>query len=146
MPVIKNKGKHSYNINVLSKIFKDLIIIANAKNEDIIVYLEKAAARPVSGKRACFMTGYGYGLIQGIFNALDIKYVLITPQSWMLSLNLMSKGKEKKKRSINWCRKNYPRWDWKRTNACKKFHDGLTDACCIAYVGYLREKTKYEIK
>jgi hypothetical protein len=139
MPTTNDKisFKHEYNIDGIINIFKTLIDLSKTRNETLIVYLEKAAPRPVSGKRACFMNGFGFGLIQGLLSSLQIKYVIINPQTWMKALDIKSSSDEKG--SINWCLKKFPTWQWKKSNNCKNYHTGLTDSCGIAYFGCMQE-------
>lgn len=129
MPIISTP-KREYDINKIVDIFK----IINKHNIDLVM-IEKQQVRPVSGKRACFMTGGGYYLLRGILAALEIPYELTTPQAWMKELQINSK---EGKGSIMFCMNKYPKEDFTATERSRKSHDGLTDATCIALYGERR--------
>ena len=140
MPVKKGK-RLEYDIPKIVDIFETFYYTP----ENVLIILEQSHVRPISGKRACFMTGFGYGIMQGIIEAIGFKYIIVSPSRWMKAV-LETKGK---KGSIDYCLKYYPNEDWKRTKRSKKIHDGLTDACCIARYGIfihfsnlLEEQTK----
>lgn len=128
MPVIKDKGKTEYSIYEIIKLFEEVVV-----PEKVKVHLEKAYVRPISGKRACFMNGYGYGLIQGILESLNLSYEIVTPQTWMKNLEINSKNG---KGSILFCQRKWPKEKWCATERSKKPHDGLTDAACLALYCY----------
>ena len=109
---------------------------------ELIVCLEHAHPRPISGKRACFMNGYGYGLVIGILHASGIKaFYIVNPNTWMKEV--LGKDRDKKiKGSIQWCKNKYPEESWTATTRSKKPHTGLTDACAIAVWGLQQEVMK----
>ena len=127
MPTI-GKPKE-YDINEIVRLLNEHFGV-NKEAEHIFVALEKAHVRPVSGKRACFMTGKGYGIMEGILGALGMSYIIATPQAWMKHI-LGSKTKDKKP-SILYCQRKYPTYHWAATERSKKPHDGKTDATCLA--------------
>jgi hypothetical protein len=137
MPVIKGK-KTDYDIgkiyNFLSRI-NDVFI-----NQDIFVALEKAHVRPVSGKRACFMTGFGYGVMQGILKALGVSYEIVSPKDWQKEILKGMNTGDTKKDSIMFCKRKWPKEDWTATERSKKEHDGLTDAGCMALYCYRQNR------
>jgi len=130
MPTIKCKGKTEYDVNSITELFDDWF-----GTNVCFAVLEKAHVRPISGKRACFMNGFGYGLLQGLLN--NISYEIISPQVWMKELGINSKDE---KGSIKYCLKKYPKERWTATERCKKYHDGLTDAACMAVYCYRRNR------
>ena len=129
MPIKKTNKKVEYDI-------KSLISLLNIYNF-AKVYLEQTHVRPVSGKRACFMNGFGYGIIKGILESLNIDYEIVSPQKWMKEFGIISKDK---KGSIEFCKKKWSKEDWIATKRCRKPHDGLTDAAVIALYGCRRHK------
>ena len=135
MPVIKMKGKTEFDINGIVNFFKSL-------PKDSLVVLEKAAPRPISGKRACFMTGAGYYLIQGILSSLDISYEIVTPQRWQKELLKGLKANDTKQASIMFCQRKFPGVDLTPTERSTKAHDGLSDALCIALFSYRLNSTR----
>jgi len=131
MPTLKVNKKNEYDTKSIVEFFHN----PGYALSDIHCCLEKSHVRPVSGKRACFMTGYGYGLMQGILECIGVSYEIVTPQAWMKELGLNSK---EGKGSIPFCQRKWPNFDWARTERCKKAHDGKTDSACIALYCYRR--------
>lgn len=130
MPTL-NTPKKEYNINELVNIFNML-----KSNDNIeLAVIEKQGVRPISGKRACFLTGGGYYLLKGILTALEIPYEVVNPQTWMKEFSIKSKDK---KGSVLFCLSKYPSVDFTVTERSKKPHDGITDAVCIALYGERR--------
>lgn len=125
MPVIKGT-KTDYDIREIIKIIKTF------KRGKCYIVLEKAHPRVVSGKRACFMTGYGYGLMQGLLSALDIPYMVVTPQAWQKEILSGITEKDTKVASIKFCQKMFPNVDLTPTERSVKPHDGISDALCMA--------------
>jgi hypothetical protein len=128
MPTLKSDNKTHYDAKRIVEIFKTL----NEK-ENIKVILEKSHVRPISGKRASFMTGFGYGLMQGILESLGISYEIVKPQTWMKELEITSTDE---KGSILFCQRKWPNEKWTATERCTIAHTGLTDAACLALYGF----------
>jgi len=128
MPVIKGK-KTEYDINQIYN------ILQNYSFENCYVVLEKSHVRPISGKRACFMTGFGYGIIQGMLSALNISYEIVDPKVWQKEL-ITGLGNDTKTASIQFCKKKFPTVDLTPTERSVKPHDGLSDALCMAVYCY----------
>ncbi len=132
MPVIKGK-KTEYNINKIIKIL-------SFENPQVVsVALEKQHVRPVSGKRACFTTGFGFGMLQAILECKQLPYEIVNPTVWMKE---MFKGMDTKdkKASIMFCQRKWPKEDWTATERSVKPHTGLTDAAVIALYCYRRNR------
>ena len=131
MPVIKIKGKNEYDV-------RRIVEILNVSEPvDIFCCIEKQHVRPISGKRACFTNGFGFGLFQGILESIGISYEIVKPQTWMKELEIDSKDK---KGSISFCQRKWPDIDWRATERCTKVHDGLTDGAGLALYCYRRNK------
>jgi|SRR3989304_287274 len=137
MPVIRGK-KTEFDIQNIFNNIKSIINLAN--NEKIFVSLEKAHVRPISGKRACFMTGYGFGLIQGILGGLNVSYEIVDPKVWQKDIFVGMTYEDTKQASISFCKKKWPNISWTATERSIKAHDGMTDAACIALYCYRRNR------
>ena len=133
MPVIKSK-KTEYDVNRIVEILKE---IKNRKNT--FVMLEKAHVRPISGKRACFMNGFGYGIMQGILSSLNMSYEIVDPKVWQKNL-FEGVTSDTKTASINFCKKKFPNIDLKATERTTKDHDGIADAICMAVYCYRKNR------
>jgi crossover junction endodeoxyribonuclease RuvC len=99
------------------------------------VFIEKVHAMPGQGVTSMFNFGQGYGKIKGCLEAMGMEYQLVTPQAWK---KLVLEGMDWKKRkvaSVEYCQDHYPDISLLRTPRCKKPHDGLSDALCIAEYG-----------
>jgi hypothetical protein len=128
MPTIMLRGKKEFDVKTIVNIF---INLKGNYVKDIHVALEQAHVRPVSGKRACFTTGGGYYLMQGILTTLGISFEIVPPRKWQKEL-LSGLGTDTKQASIMYCRQKWPQVKWTATEKSKKDHDGLTDAACLA--------------
>jgi len=109
------------------------------------IYVEKVGARPGQGVVSMFSFGYSSGVLEGIIFGLGLgqKLHFISPQKWMRYLfeGLPFDGE---KQSISFCQIRFPSIDWRNETLkrmSKKKHDGKTDSACIAYYGYLIEKS-----
>lgn len=129
MPVIKGK-KTEYDINAIVHRIK----MAEKVDEDFVAILEQAHVRPISGKRASFMTGMGYGIMQGVFISLGISCVIVSPNEWMRKI-LIDTDRKDKKGSIKYCLRKYPNHTFTATERSRKPTDGMTDAVCLALYG-----------
>ena len=58
-------------------------VIKSVNSDNVIAYVERVWARPSNATRAAFTFGVNYGEWLGILAALNIKTVLVTPQTWM---------------------------------------------------------------
>jgi Holliday junction resolvasome RuvABC endonuclease subunit len=133
MPIIQGE-RNVYDISEIVKIFNEIKYLCEFKKVNCIAILEKAHARFVSGKAQCFSTGYCYGVIQGILSSFNIPYKIVSPQQWQKYILKDTNG-DTKQQSILYVTKLYPNENWKESDRCKKYHDGLTDACCLALYG-----------
>jgi hypothetical protein len=129
MPILKVKGKSMYDIKNIINIFKS--------NKIDYVYLEKMHPRPISGVKASFNLGYGYGIMQSILELLKISYELVNPQTWMKEFGIDSKNE---KGSILYCQRKWSNEKWTATDRCSKCHDGLTDSAVIALYCYRKNR------
>jgi hypothetical protein len=129
MPIKIVEGKRYYDIHAISELFKSLFL----PGVELFVCLEASHVRPIQGKRASFMMGFGYGIIQGVLETLDIRYEIVKPQTWMKELDITKI--EGGKGSIMFCARYFPGESFK-VGKSKKDHDGLTDATAIALYCY----------
>lgn len=127
MPVHRGK-KTEFDINSIVILFKD---IKNYK-EPIYVMLEKAHPRPISGKRACFMTGGGYYLLQGILSALDFSYEVVNPTEWQKDIFKGLNYDDTKQASAMYCQRKWPTLKFTATDRSTVIHSGISDSLCIA--------------
>ena len=97
--------------------------------------VEKVHAMPKQGVASTFKFGVGYGQIQGILAALSIPFMLVTPQQWKKVVLVGEDWKGDKSTSIKYCKRRFPDVSLKATERCRKDHDGIADAICLAVYG-----------
>jgi hypothetical protein len=135
MPVIKLKSRNMYDIEALVK------MIGACSGGCDHVFIEKAQAMPKQGTVSMFHYGEGFGIVQGIVAALEIPFTLVTPQAWQKEMfEGLSKDEDTKVLGLIVCKRLYPKETWTATDRSKKFHTGMTDACCIATYGLRKLK------
>lgn len=102
------------------------------------VWIEKAQAMMRKGQTGGvvqqFNYGCGYGLIRGILMALGIPFTEVRPQTWK-KIMLDGMDKSEKASSIKRALQLFPMVDFKRTERCKNYHDGMAEAMLIAECG-----------
>jgi len=135
MPVIKIGNKNEFDVQKIADIF----VKCSIHQPRIYVCLEHAHVRPISGKRACFTTGFCFGLMQGILETLDISYEIVNPKVWQKDI-FQGTVSDTKQASIIFCQRKWPNEDWTATERSKKSHDGMTDAACMALYCYRKNR------
>ena len=93
--------------------------------------VERVNAMPGQGVTSMFKFGQNYGWIQGVLQAFDIPYELVSPQKWKKEFGVTSD----KNTSIDVCKRLFPDVNLKRTERCTKDHDGLAEALLLAEFG-----------
>jgi len=102
---------------------------------NIIVGLELVHSMPKQGVRSMFTFGENFGWIQGVLDALGLKYELIRPQEWKKRFGLI--GSDKKQSCVK-------ALELEPTLKCKGKRGGLQDGICDAYLIARYLKDKYE--
>lgn len=110
----------------------DLPAIAEIIRDADLVVIEKVHSMPGQGVTSMFTFGCGYGAIQGITAALQIRTELVAPQTWKSSV--LKGTKKDKDAAIAYCRRAFPDVPLVLPR-CRKPHDGLADALCLAEYG-----------
>lgn len=90
--------------------------------------LERVGAMPGQGVTSMFKFGENYGFIQGLLIAYSIPYELVTPQKWKKEFQITGD----KNSSIAVCKRLFPDVSLRRTDRCKKDHDGMAEALLLA--------------
>lgn len=106
---------------------RTLEFIHNAGLESICC-LERVGAMPGQGVTSMFRFGENFGLIQGLLIACHIPYELVTPQKWKKEFQITG-GKNS---SIAVCRRLFPEAGLRRSERCRKDHDGMAEALLMA--------------
>lgn len=106
----------------------------DASAPDIVV-IEKVGARPGQGVVGMFSFGRGFGALLGICAALGKRVELVTPQRWQGDILAGMDRSDTKAASIAYCRRAHPTFEL-TPPGCRKPHDGLADAACLAIFGH----------
>ncbi len=93
-----------------------------------VACIEHVHSMPGQGVSSTFNFGVNFGWIQGIFAAYGIPHELIHPQKWKKEFSVTSD----KNTSIDVCKRLFPNVSLKRTDRCKKDHDGFAEALLMA--------------
>lgn len=99
--------------------------------EQSFAIVEHVGAMPGQGSVSMFNFGMNFGMIQGVLSALKIPYELVRPQKWKKEFSCTSD----KNTSISAAKRLFPNVNLKRTERCKKDHDGIAEALLLAEYG-----------
>ena len=104
-----------------------------------LAVIEKVMPLPakIRGGVGSLTSGINYGGIIGILTTLEIPFIEVPPQTWMKTVFAGHAWKKQKKYSTIWAPKRWPKVEFKASERCKKIHDGMTDAACLAEYGRL---------
>lgn len=93
-----------------------------------IVCLEHVGAMPGQGVTSMFSFGENFGFIQGVLKSFGVPYELVRPKKWKKEFSITGE----KNRDIEVCKRLFPDISLRRTERCKKDHDGFADALLMA--------------
>ena len=103
------------------------------RDQETIMWIEKVSAMPGQGVTSMFNFGKRYGTVIGICAGLRIPVQLVTPQAWK---KVVLAGTDKSKdAAIEYVQMAYPGLSLLPTPRCRKPHDGMADAVCLAVYG-----------
>lgn len=89
--------------------------------------LEHVGAMPGQGVTSMFSFGENFGYLKGLLEAFEIPYELVRPQRWKKEYGISGKNQ-----SIEVCKRLFPGVSLRRTERCKKDHDGMAEALLMA--------------
>lgn len=127
MPVMGGTKK-DYDVQTLVKFL-------TTYNKNSFAILERAQPQFRDGRKQAFKTGFGFGVLEGVLTALKIPFQIVAPKSWQKKVFEGLNTDDTKVASILFCQRKWPDEDWRASQRCKKAHDGMTDAACMAYYG-----------
>lgn len=99
-----------------------------ALDNQIKAAVEQVHSMPGEGSVSSFSFGTKYGFLHGMLKALGIPFELVRPQKWKKEFGCTSD----KETSIEVCKRLFPAVNLKRTERCRKEHDGMAEALLIA--------------
>lgn len=97
-----------------------------------IIVLEKVHAMPGQGVTSMFNFGMGYGALVALSVISNARLVLVTPQMW--KKHVLAGTNKDKDAAIQFCNHTYPQVNLIPPR-CRKAHDGMADAVCLAHYG-----------
>ena len=119
------------DFDVIATWLNDLISLVKwPSGDDIVSCIEKVHTMPKQGVASSFKFGFSTGGVYGVFAAFQLPLHEVTPQLWKKTI-LYGTPKDKDA-AIEYVRRVYPTVDLLRTPRCKKLHDGMAEAICIA--------------
>lgn len=101
-------------------------------NIDLVI-VEQVHSMPKSGVVASFSFGKSVGKMLGVLEVLKLKVEEITPQAW--KKEILSGTDKSKAAAIGYVQSRFPEVNLLATLKCKKPHDGMADAICLAEYG-----------
>jgi crossover junction endodeoxyribonuclease RuvC len=131
MPTL-GTGKRSYDLGQIARLLRPY------SNGASFAFLERAQAMPGQGVASMFSIGLGFGMWQGLLTGLQIPFEIVSPQKWQREMFVGISGDGTKVRSALVAQRLRPEFDWRASPRCRKPHDGLTDAFCLAEYGRRR--------
>lgn len=132
--VLYDNGGISYGVMGDDFVRAMRLVHEPSSNQEAIACVEKVGAMPGQGVVSMFNFGKNAGFIEGVLHAFTIPYQLVTPQKWKKEFGLTGD----KEKSIEVCKRLFPNVDLRRTDRCKKEHDGMAEALLMAE--YARRK------
>lgn len=103
-------------------------VLARWQGDAMKCCLERVGAMPGQGVTSMFKFGENFGFIQGLLTAYSTPYELVTPQKWKKEFQITGD----KNSSIDVCKRLFPNVSLRKTERCKKDHDGMAEALLMA--------------
>ena len=94
MPIMPVGKKNKSQVNG-SQVFNEIQrAISNYNNKDIRVVIEQVSAMPGQGVTSMFNFGQSYGVLKGIFSAMQLPIDFVSPVKWKRFFNLLNAQKD----------------------------------------------------
>ena len=94
MPVMPVGKKNKSQVNG-SQIYNEILkVIENKDKQDVKVVIEQVSAMPGQGVTSMFNFGQSYGVLKGIFSAMQIPMDFVSPVKWKKYFNLINTQKD----------------------------------------------------
>lgn len=124
MPVVGGK-RRSLDLRGIRALFTDILATGPT-----VAVLEHQQAFPRDGRVGAFRCGRGFGSLEAMLVALDVRFVVVRPTVWQRAVCSGVEG-DTKTRSILTTQRRLPSLDL-TPGRKRKPHDGLADAACLA--------------
>ena len=94
MPVMPVGKKNKSQVNG-SQIYNEILkVTKNEDKQDVKVVIEQVSAMPGQGVTSMFNFGQSYGVLKGIFSAMQIPMDFVSPVKWKKYFNLINTQKD----------------------------------------------------
>ena len=94
MPVMPVGKKNKSQVNG-SQVYNEILkVIENEDKQDVKVVIEQVSAMPGQGVTSMFNFGQSYGVLKGIFSAMQIPMDFVSPVKWKKHFNLINTQKD----------------------------------------------------
>ena len=136
-----DKGKMKDYVNNYPDVDRMAAILGviKAKTSDVVVVLERQQPMCKHGAKqgavSIFKTGLGYGMWLGAIKGMGLECMVVAPQTWQKVILKDVPGTDTKGKSRYAAQKRFPYVDFHR-----KTDHNKSDACLLAYYGYLKTK------
>ena len=101
--------------------------LQNLSGHNAKTCLEHVTAMPKQGVTSMFSFGENFGYIRGLLEANGIPYELVRPHKWKKEFGISDKNQ-----SVEVCKRLFPGVSLRRTDRCRKDHDGMAEALLMA--------------
>ena len=94
MPTMNEGKKNKRQVNG-SQIFNEILKrVNNLNKQEIKVVIEQVSAMPGQGVTSMFNFGQSFGVLKGIFSAMQIPMDFVSPVKWKKFFNLINTNKD----------------------------------------------------
>jgi hypothetical protein len=109
-----------------------LLAATLANRRPRLAAVEAVHAFPGQGVTGMFHFGASWGLVRGVLAGLSVPTLLVTPQRWQRAvLGILAPGTSKLV-ALQFARARWPACSWLAGPRCRRPHDGMVDAACLA--------------
>lgn len=103
-------------------------VLSKVDPHNAMCCLEHVGAMPGQGVTSMFHFGENFGFIQGVLRAYKIPFELVRPQKWKKEFSITAD----KNTSIAVCKRLFPGINLRKSDGCKKDHDGMAESALMA--------------
>ena len=94
MPTMSVGKKNKSQVNG-SQIFNEVQkVTLNENKKEVLAVIEQVSAMPGQGVTSMFNFGQSFGVLKGVFSAMQIPMDFVTPVKWKKFFNLINKNKD----------------------------------------------------
>lgn len=126
MPTFKEKNRKQLDILSILNLFQ--------RFHPNFTMIEKVHSMPGQGIASTGRFMYNAGIIRGILIGMGLSHDLVTPQQWKKTM--LCGTKKEKIDAIVKVLNIFPKAKLKRTERCKKYHDGMAESVLIGMYGF----------